>query len=58
MIPPPDSLLRYEPPVLVSRRAQKRSPEVSGARGHGRGLPEACPGPTLLSPAPPCRPAR
>uniref|UniRef100_A0A8B9IFJ5 Axonemal dynein light intermediate polypeptide 1 n=1 Tax=Anser cygnoides TaxID=8845 RepID=A0A8B9IFJ5_ANSCY len=46
MIPPPDSLLRYEPPVLVSRRAEKRSPEVSGARGHGRGLPEACPGPT------------
>lgn len=35
MIPPPDSLLRYEPPMLVSRRTEKRSPEVSGARGHG-----------------------
>lgn len=35
MIPPPDSLLRYEPPMLVSRRSEKRSPEVSGARGRG-----------------------
>lgn len=31
MIPPPDSLLRYNPPVLVSRRTEKRSPGVSGA---------------------------
>uniref|UniRef100_A0A8C6J861 Axonemal dynein light intermediate polypeptide 1 n=1 Tax=Melopsittacus undulatus TaxID=13146 RepID=A0A8C6J861_MELUD len=26
MIPPPDSLLRYKPPVLISRRTEKRSP--------------------------------
>ncbi|NXX16353.1 IDLC protein, partial [Podargus strigoides] len=31
MIPPPDSLLRYNPPVLVSRRTEKRFPGVSGA---------------------------
>ncbi|XP_068274135.1 axonemal dynein light intermediate polypeptide 1 isoform X2 [Nyctibius grandis] len=29
MIPPPDSLLQYNPPVLVSRRTEKRSPGVS-----------------------------
>ncbi|NXI47967.1 IDLC protein, partial [Galbula dea] len=28
MIPPPDSLLRYQTPVLVSRRTEKRSPGV------------------------------
>ncbi|NWS42481.1 IDLC protein, partial [Probosciger aterrimus] len=28
MIPPPDSLLRYNPPVLVSRRTEKRSPRA------------------------------
>lgn len=48
MIPPPDSLLRYNPPMLVSRRTEKRSPEVSGA---GRsGLCRAQPAPTALSP--------
>uniref|UniRef100_A0A8D0KSE3 Axonemal dynein light intermediate polypeptide 1 n=1 Tax=Strix occidentalis caurina TaxID=311401 RepID=A0A8D0KSE3_STROC len=30
MIPPPDSLLRYNPPVLVARRPEKRPPGVSG----------------------------
>ncbi|XP_054079495.1 axonemal dynein light intermediate polypeptide 1 isoform X1 [Rissa tridactyla] len=38
MIQPPDSLLRYNPPVLVSRRTEKRSPGVSGA---GRAGPPA-----------------
>uniref|UniRef100_A0A8C4XQ23 Axonemal dynein light intermediate polypeptide 1 n=1 Tax=Falco tinnunculus TaxID=100819 RepID=A0A8C4XQ23_FALTI len=35
MIPPPDSLLRYDPPVLVSRRTEKRCP------GAGPGRPPA-----------------
>lgn len=35
MIPPPDSLLRYNPPVLVTRRTEKRSPGVSGAGPDG-----------------------
>lgn len=33
MIPPPDSLLRYEPPMLVSRRTEKRSPEARPLKG-------------------------
>ncbi|NXN25463.1 IDLC protein, partial [Nycticryphes semicollaris] len=48
MIPPPDSLLRYNPPVLVSRRTEKRSP---GARPlKGTPLPPAPTGP--VSPPP------
>lgn len=34
MIPPADSLLKYDTPVLVSRNTEKRSPKVStGAQG-------------------------
>ncbi|NXH18539.1 IDLC protein, partial [Bucco capensis] len=33
MIPPPDTLLRYQPPVLVSRRTEKRSPGVPPLKG-------------------------
>ncbi|NXJ68132.1 IDLC protein, partial [Rostratula benghalensis] len=33
MIPPPDSLLRYNPPVLVSRRTEKRSPGARPLKG-------------------------
>ncbi|XP_075378401.1 axonemal dynein light intermediate polypeptide 1 [Mycteria americana] len=51
MIPPPDSLLRYNPPVLVSRRTEKRSP---GARPLKATLPP--PAPTGPVP-PPSRPA-
>lgn len=36
MIPPAESLLRYETPVLVSRNTEKRSPKVGG-EGGGRG---------------------
>lgn len=40
MIPPADSLLKYDTPVLVSRNTEKRSPKVrTGLRG--RGSPEA-----------------
>uniref|UniRef100_A0A8C3PMC6 Axonemal dynein light intermediate polypeptide 1 n=1 Tax=Calidris pygmaea TaxID=425635 RepID=A0A8C3PMC6_9CHAR len=48
MIPPPDSLLRYNPPVLVSRRTEKRSP---GARPL-KGTPPP-PAPTGPVPPPP-----
>lgn len=34
MIPPPDSLVRYETPALVTRNADKRSPKV-GVHGGG-----------------------
>ncbi|OXB77858.1 UNVERIFIED_CONTAM: hypothetical protein H355_000613 [Colinus virginianus] len=44
MLPPPCSLLRYDPPMLVSRRSEKRSPEAT---------PQRSPPPR---PAPPCRP--
>ncbi|NXS63501.1 IDLC protein, partial [Brachypteracias leptosomus] len=33
MIPPPDSLLRYNPPLLVSRRSEKRSPGAPPLKG-------------------------
>ncbi|XP_063211728.1 axonemal dynein light intermediate polypeptide 1 isoform X1 [Chroicocephalus ridibundus] len=33
MIQPPDSLLRYNPPVLVSRRTEKRSPGARPLKG-------------------------
>ncbi|NXG49526.1 IDLC protein, partial [Psilopogon haemacephalus] len=32
-IPPPDSLLRYHPPVLVTRRTEKRSPKSPPLQG-------------------------
>lgn len=36
MIPPADSLLKYDTPVLVSRNTEKRSPKVRmGLRGQG-----------------------
>lgn len=36
MIPPADSLLKYDTPVLVSRNTEKRSPKVrTNLRGHG-----------------------
>lgn len=44
MIPPADSLLKYDTPVLVSRNTEKRSPKVRrGLRGRlrGRGSLEA-----------------
>lgn len=44
MIPPADSLLRYETPVLVSRNTEKRSPKVGGGRGKGPEDSEATPG--------------
>ncbi|NXW16973.1 IDLC protein, partial [Circaetus pectoralis] len=50
MIPPPDSLLRYNPPVLVTRRTEKRSP---GARPL-KGTP---PPPAPTGPVPPPRTA-
>ncbi|XP_074971026.1 axonemal dynein light intermediate polypeptide 1 [Phalacrocorax aristotelis] len=43
MIPPPDSLLRYNPPVLVSRRAEQRSPRAPPLKGTP--LPPAPTGP-------------
>ncbi|CAM9771861.1 unnamed protein product [Bubo scandiacus] len=46
MIPPPDSLLRYNPPVLVARRPEKRPP---GARPP-KGTP---PPPAATGPVPP-----
>ncbi|NWR65947.1 IDLC protein, partial [Bucorvus abyssinicus] len=46
MIPPPDSLLRYKPPVLVSHRTEKRSP---GARP----LKRTPPSPATTGPVPP-----
>ncbi|NXJ15741.1 IDLC protein, partial [Odontophorus gujanensis] len=53
MVPPPGSLLRYDPPLLVSRRTDKRSPEVSGPRRSRPALsavsPQAVP---QLSPPP------
>ncbi|XP_054026660.1 axonemal dynein light intermediate polypeptide 1 [Dryobates pubescens] len=33
MIPPPDSLLRYDTPVLVTRRTEKRSPRAPPLQG-------------------------
>lgn len=36
MIPPADSLLKYDTPVLVSRNTEKRSPKVrTGLKGRG-----------------------
>ncbi|XP_040545660.1 axonemal dynein light intermediate polypeptide 1 [Gallus gallus] len=49
MIPPPDSLLRYNPPMLVSRRTEKRSPEALPLKG----TPQPSPPP---GPVPPSRP--
>ncbi|NXD81894.1 IDLC protein, partial [Halcyon senegalensis] len=43
MIPPPDSLLRYQPPVLVSRRTERRSPGAPPLQGTP--LPPAPAGP-------------
>ncbi|XP_061870489.1 axonemal dynein light intermediate polypeptide 1 [Colius striatus] len=43
MIPPPDSLLRYNPPMLVSRRTEKRSPGAPPLKGIP--APPAPPGP-------------
>lgn len=38
MIPPADSLLKYDTPVLVSRNTEKRSPKVrTSLRGRGVG---------------------
>ncbi|NXV41328.1 IDLC protein, partial [Uria aalge] len=53
MIPPPDSLLRYNPPMLVSRRTEKRSP---GARPL-KGTPPPPPAPSGPVPPPPRTPA-
>lgn len=51
MIPPADSLLRYETPVLVSRNTEKRSPKVGGGRREGiggqRGHPRVLTAPPL-----------
>ncbi|NXV82002.1 IDLC protein, partial [Atlantisia rogersi] len=52
MIPPPDSLLRYDPPVLVSRRTEKRSPGALPLKG----TPPP-PAPTGPVPPPPSRSA-
>ncbi|NXN09382.1 IDLC protein, partial [Indicator maculatus] len=46
MIPPPDSLLRYDTPVLVTRRTEKRSPKAPPLQGS-----QAPPAPT--GPVPP-----
>lgn len=35
MIPPADSLLKYDTPVLVSRNTEKRSPKVRAGLGGG-----------------------
>lgn len=40
MIPPADSLLKYDTPVLVSRNTEKRSPKVRTGLT-GRESPEA-----------------
>lgn len=40
MIPPSDSLLKYDTPVLVSRNTEKRSPKVRTGHG-GQRSPEA-----------------
>lgn len=40
MIPPADSLLKYDTPVLVSRNTEKRSPKVR-RNLRGRGSPVA-----------------
>lgn len=54
MIPPADSLLRYETPVLVSRNTEKRSPKVGGGRREGtegqRGYPRVLTAPLLRRP--------
>lgn len=51
MIPPADSLLRYETPVLVSRNTEKRSPKVSGQPHWGpRASPRGEPPPPSLTP--------
>ncbi|XP_065506379.1 axonemal dynein light intermediate polypeptide 1 [Caloenas nicobarica] len=46
MIPPPDSLLRYNPPVLVTRRTEKRSPGAHPLKG-------TPPPPAAIGPVPP-----
>ncbi|KAM9533345.1 axonemal dynein light intermediate polypeptide 1 isoform 1-T1 [Guaruba guarouba] len=54
MIPPPDSLLRYSPPVLVHRRrTEKRSPGVSGTARAARSSRSARADRALLSPQAP-----
>ncbi|NWX43964.1 IDLC protein, partial [Steatornis caripensis] len=52
MIPPPDSLLRYSPPVLVSRRTEKRSPEALPLKATPLG-PVPSPGPRTAATAAP-----
>lgn len=37
MIPPADSLLKYDTPVLVSRNTEKRSPKVRISLGARKG---------------------
>ncbi|XP_062450111.1 axonemal dynein light intermediate polypeptide 1 [Rhea pennata] len=54
MIPPPDSLLRYEPPVLVSRRGERRGPRPGG--GGSASAPPPRPPKAGLPPPPPPRP--
>ncbi|NXP50663.1 IDLC protein, partial [Heliornis fulica] len=49
MIPPPDSLLKYDPPFLVSRRSEKRYPTARPLKG----TPKATPAPTGPVPPPP-----
>ncbi|OXB66413.1 hypothetical protein ASZ78_011947 [Callipepla squamata] len=49
MLPPPCSLLRYDPPTLVSRRTEKRCPEALPLQA----TPQRSPPPR---PGPPCRP--
>lgn len=61
MIPPADSLLRYETPVLVSRNTEKRSPKVGGepAGGGKQGaLPRSAAGLSPLLPSPQARPLK
>lgn len=57
MIPPADSLLRYETPVLVSRNTEKRSPKVSGQPHWGpTASPRGVPPPARQPHSPPLPP--
>ncbi|XP_019403447.1 PREDICTED: axonemal dynein light intermediate polypeptide 1 [Crocodylus porosus] len=54
MIPPPDSLVRYETPALITRNADKRSPKARALKTSSQ--PPAAPGPVPPPPKPrsPC----
>ncbi|XP_065600862.1 axonemal dynein light intermediate polypeptide 1 [Cyrtonyx montezumae] len=55
MPPPPGSLLRYDPPMLVSRRTEKRSPEALPLKATPQLSPPSQPVPPPR-PVPPSRP--